>query len=1171
MRQNVLLLVIGVLSFHVLLGQEMPNIIPPSPNAASLGIYGDIPVSKYNGTPNIGIPLFNIKSGEIEMPISLSYHAAGVKVAQEASWVGLGWSLNAGGVITRSIVDQDDFEGYISNDPLPEHNSVTYQLLCEGGYPTGSECAEEISELEDYYSMVKDGQPDVFFYNFFGYSGKLIFEKGNLTPYNVNQNSLSFSYDTTTKKWTALDDNGWKFIFGTTEWSSVASQTSNIPLSYPSTDFSVSEISSWYLDSVEAPNGDVISFTYTNIGNFKSQVSYGQVYRISKDYDADGNGLIVNDESGLGASPNPVSDYKATVVETVQQKILSRIDFNEGYLVFDSSQINRKDLLTETTNGNYNKGLSSITLFDLDDNEKKAYFFNYNYFRQDKLNQSNDDLYLRLKLETLQEGNKNSSGSWSYKPAYTFQYNDTPLPIKTSKSVDYWGCYNGRNNENILGYEFLDLSYPISARTVNELPVETMDTRVPEFAYIAPNAGGTMRVFIPGANMEPDVNYAKAAVLEEIKYPTGGVTRFDYQLNRYEREALFKDNIVEKTLSNSATNQTSFTISREAFIFIKFDFKNNNYNSDPYNSQVTANMEVVLEKSDGTDVLKFKPSDEADSIYGNYNTDEMHANVYVALEPGTYNLKAKDGGYVYLDLDLYAKILTKEPTTYKYGGGLRIANIDKYEHENDEYFYRDSFSYTGGELLTPLNFLFSETKLIYLNSNFNDGMCCYDTTLGGITNPVYESRNTIKVYNSSVIPLGNSAKGSPIGYDKVRISSGEMYYYQDPEYPDYNYVTNNSPSIVSEYYYINKRDTHFGKFFPNLPTKTFLENGLLTKEEHFNDGTIVKKVEYDYEKSSEVTIYGVSTLKPDTWYKYYQDINGNKVYTNVIGHFYEVSSEWWRLKNSIETTYDSNGNNPLVSTMEYFYDNFIHKKPTRTFTYASDGKTIINQTSYPQDLSNPTPAEVKLINQHKIVPIEKISYLDKNSNNIGESNEILKKSKNIYKDWGNNIVKPQYLESGKATGNYDREIEFISYYSNGKVKEVRIENGPSTVYVWGYQGEYPIAKIENAVFSDIPSTLYNSLISKSNLDFDDCLDSESCNEKNLRAELNKLRDPGVCPNLSNAQITTFTYNPLTGVTSETNVNGNIIYYKYDAFNRLTFVKDESGKILSQNEYNYQGQ
>ena len=54
----------------------------PSPTAASLGKFGDIPVSLYTGTPNISVPLFEVKGRTISLPISLSYHGSGVKVEE---------------------------------------------------------------------------------------------------------------------------------------------------------------------------------------------------------------------------------------------------------------------------------------------------------------------------------------------------------------------------------------------------------------------------------------------------------------------------------------------------------------------------------------------------------------------------------------------------------------------------------------------------------------------------------------------------------------------------------------------------------------------------------------------------------------------------------------------------------------------------------------------------------------------------------------------------------------------------------------------------------------------------------------------------------------------------------------------------------------------------------
>ena len=72
----------------------MKNYVP-SPEAYALMQYEAIPVSTYTGVPSVNIPIYTIQVGNYSLPISLNYHASGIKVAQEASWVGLGWSLSA--------------------------------------------------------------------------------------------------------------------------------------------------------------------------------------------------------------------------------------------------------------------------------------------------------------------------------------------------------------------------------------------------------------------------------------------------------------------------------------------------------------------------------------------------------------------------------------------------------------------------------------------------------------------------------------------------------------------------------------------------------------------------------------------------------------------------------------------------------------------------------------------------------------------------------------------------------------------------------------------------------------------------------------------------------------------------------------------------------------------
>ena len=66
------------------------RIVPISPNAASLGTYGLIPTDNYVGQANLTIPIYEIDLDGKKFPIALSYHTDGTRVAQEATWAGLG-------------------------------------------------------------------------------------------------------------------------------------------------------------------------------------------------------------------------------------------------------------------------------------------------------------------------------------------------------------------------------------------------------------------------------------------------------------------------------------------------------------------------------------------------------------------------------------------------------------------------------------------------------------------------------------------------------------------------------------------------------------------------------------------------------------------------------------------------------------------------------------------------------------------------------------------------------------------------------------------------------------------------------------------------------------------------------------------------------------------------
>ncbi|MEC5143655.1 hypothetical protein [Chitinophaga sp. 212800010-3] len=87
---------------------SLSKVIPPSPEIASITRYGLYPVTMFNGLPGISIPIYNVNIRGFSLPISLDYHASGIKVDDLASWVGLGWNINAGGAITRTVMGVPD-------------------------------------------------------------------------------------------------------------------------------------------------------------------------------------------------------------------------------------------------------------------------------------------------------------------------------------------------------------------------------------------------------------------------------------------------------------------------------------------------------------------------------------------------------------------------------------------------------------------------------------------------------------------------------------------------------------------------------------------------------------------------------------------------------------------------------------------------------------------------------------------------------------------------------------------------------------------------------------------------------------------------------------------------------------------------------------------------------
>lgn len=181
-----------------------------SPNVASLGKYGDYPVDMSTGVPNITIPLFTIKGRKLELPLSISYHSSGVKVDEEASNLGLGWSLFAGGMISRVVRDLKDESGsgFLFNyDKIPDLISIQN--------PDGMMDPAQIgnsAELKRLFESVGK-EPDLFTINSYLISGS--FSLNNNGEYiSLDLEPFKATVDLFENLITIVDKSGTIFRFG---------------------------------------------------------------------------------------------------------------------------------------------------------------------------------------------------------------------------------------------------------------------------------------------------------------------------------------------------------------------------------------------------------------------------------------------------------------------------------------------------------------------------------------------------------------------------------------------------------------------------------------------------------------------------------------------------------------------------------------------------------------------------------------------------------------------------------------------------------------------------------------------------------------------------------------------------------------------------------------------
>lgn len=475
-RYRVLISLLGITIGHLANAQnveQLRSVFPPSPTASSLGKYADWPVNLYTGVPGINVPLYTVQGRRMTVPITLNYHASGIKVSEIASWVGLGFSLDAGGVITRSVLGlPDDNGGYL----------LLKKAYSNPGDFSSPNISSPIIDDNTYFQKAADGlvdsEPDYYMFSALGKSYKLFF-KGDGTIATLPASNIKFTYNDVSYgqelyQWKVTMEDGTQLIFGNNSVDRITNAQ------YGSSQNGVfTVISSWYLNKIISTEGEEVKFSY-GTESVEQSVSYSET-----------------DYAKLSLSSPTVTGKKSIQRTRSNVSVLRKIETATDSVVFTTAP------RTDLEGGG---ALKEIKIYSVFTGELvKKFLFNQRYSKavnSQTFSTLTEDYKYRLKLIELKEVSPDNS----LEKVWSFSYNPKLLPSRTSLAQDHWGYFNdATNNSTLLPF---NVSFdPINVAYANREPDSTAVTAEMLTRITYPTGGYSEFNFESNSVIEPQDHY----------------------------------------------------------------------------------------------------------------------------------------------------------------------------------------------------------------------------------------------------------------------------------------------------------------------------------------------------------------------------------------------------------------------------------------------------------------------------------------------------------------------------------------------------------------------------------------------------------------------------------------------------------------------------------------
>lgn len=386
----------------------------------------------------------------------------------------------------------------------------------------------------------------------------------------------------------------------------------------------------------------------------------------------------------------------------------------------------------------------------------------------------------------------------------------------------------------------------------------------------------------------------------------------------------------------------------------------------------------------------------------------------------------------------------------------------------------------------------------------------------------YDSDGTlVKTKNYEYNSFTNPLDGTGFMYeseltDPAALSASIFILYKNVKETEVSGTQNNGSIQYSFKIPEDYKNATGNYLFFNLTSQALMEK----KEVLNSSGQLQEKTEYEYTISE---IPGASGHALSSNYSYIPGFVQYTKETNTVK--YGASSQ-------------------VTSNEITISPNNFQQISTKLTTHNGDIQETF--TKYALDL-----ADTRLINANMIsVPLETVTK---------ENGSILATSKTLFGDTSH--FYPTSVIVTDLAQNPETQMTFDVYDSKGNLVQITDKAGNSVTAIWGYYQILPIAQITGAKYSDIASiSSIAAAINASNADADN-----PANEAALLTALENLR---LDPALQQYSISVSAYDPLVGVTHTVSSNGIKQSYEYDASGRLFRVKNASGQIIKENQYNY---